>query len=167
MKRIRIFLLIIGFIILYLSSRGQTTEDSLRFAERILSLRKKEIVLQYFQLSEAEKSSFWPIYNQYNLEIEDYEMEYFRLMDQYAKGVANLSESTLQSMSERFLQNDIEVARIRKQYFRKFKNALSTGKATEFMQLDNTFRTMVRLEMQKTPTPFETLYLGLYTRQNN
>ena len=166
MKRIRFFLLLLGFIIIYLSSRGQSAEDSLRFAGRILSLKKKAIIVQHFKLTEAEKSAFWPIYNKFDLEIEDYDIEYFHLLSRYVAGINELPDRTLQELSERFLQNDIEVARIRKQYYKKFKKALSTSKASEFMQLDNTFRAMVRLEMQKDPTPFEILYSELLTRHN-
>jgi hypothetical protein len=167
MKRIRIILLIAGFITLYLSPKAQSSkEDSLLFTDHMLAMKKKAIILQYFHLSEAEKSSFWPIYNRYSSEMKSYEMEYFRLLASYSKGLENLPKRTVLDLSERFLQNDLEIARIRKQYYKKFKKALSPVKATEFMQLDQSFRTMVRLEVQSAPDPSQALQTRLYLNHN-
>ena len=115
------------------------------------------MILNYFQLTEAEKSAFWPLYNRYNRQIHEYELEYFYLVGRYEKGIENLSPSALIDLSERFIQNDLETARLRKQYYRRFRKALSPIKATEFMQLDQTFRTTIRMELQKDNSPLELL----------
>lgn len=161
MRFIRFILLILAFIILHQRAKGQAS-DSLLFADHMLAMKKKAVILQYFRLSEAEKAAFWPIYNRYSSEMQIYEIEYFRLLASYAKGLENLPKRTVLALSERFLQNDLEIARIRKQYYRKFKKAMSPVKATEFMQLDHSFRTMVRLELQNAPDPRETFQTRLY-----
>ena len=161
MRFIRFILIILAFIILQ-RAKGQASDDSLLFADHMLAMKKKAVILQYFRLSEAEKAAFWPIYNRYTTEMQIYELEYFRLSASYAKGLENLPKRTMLELSERFLQNDLEIARIRKQYYKKFKKALSPLKATEFMQLDHSFRTMIRLELQNAPDPAEAFQTRLY-----
>jgi hypothetical protein len=166
MKFLRFLLFLFSLLLLYLSSKGQTREEKVLYAESLLANKKKAMILNYFQLTEAEKSSFWPLYNRYNRHIHDYELEYFYLQNRYDKGLEKLSVSDLHDLSERFIQNDLELARLRKQYYRRFRKALSPLKATEFMQLDQTFRTLVRLELQKDPAPFEILVDNTFSRRD-
>jgi hypothetical protein len=166
MKFAKFVLFLFALLLIFLSSKGQTREEKLLYAESLLANKKKAMILNYFQLTEAEKSSFWPLYNRYSRHIHDYELEYFYLQNRYAKGIDKLSVSDLKNLSERFIQNDLELAKLRKQYYRRFRKALSPLKASEFMHLDQTFRTMVRLEMQKDPAPFEILVDNTFSKRD-
>lgn len=166
MKFLRLILFLFSLLLIYFASKGQTQEESILITESHLAMKKKAMILNYFQFSEAEKSCFWPLYNRYTRHIHHYEMEYYVLVNKYEKGVGKLDPKDLQDLTERLIQNDLEIARLRKQYYRRFKHALSPRKASEFMQLDNTFRTMIRLEMQKDPVPFQILAKDIYSKND-
>ena len=126
---------------------AQRVDDSLRYAESVWAMQKKAMILDEMNLTEAEKSSFWPVYESYANAIQYLDMEYIRLLD-LAVG-EELSEKKSASLTEHILTNELSLAKTRKQYFKKFKKALSPVQAGKFMQLDSNFRTMIRLEMQK------------------
>ena len=140
---------------------AQSGMDTLRFADRIWSMKKKAVVLEYMQLTEAEKSAFWPVYDSYNNATQYLELETIYLFASYSKNLGNYSGDKLADLSTRILRNDVTLARIRKQYFKKFKNALSAKQASAFMQLDNEFRTMIRIDTQKNSPSMEILQLAL------
>lgn len=164
MKFLKLILFIFSLLLIFIVSKGQTREESILYTESHLAMKKKAMILNYFQFTEAEKSCFWPLYNTYTRHIHHYEMEYYVLVNKLDKGIGKLDPRDLQDLTERLIQNDLEVARLRKQYYRRFKHALTPRKASEFMQLDNTFRTMIRLEMQKDPAPFELLAKEVYSK---
>ena len=137
-------LLVIAFFSHALSA--QEVDDSLRYAESIWSMEKKAMILEEMDLTEAEKSSFWPVYESYSNAIQYLDMEYIRLQNYEKEG---MSEKKSASLTEHMLINDLLLAKTRKQYFKKFKKALSPTQASRFMQLDNDFRTMIRIQMQK------------------
>ena len=133
-------------VFLISSSFAQKVDDSLRYAESIWSMEKKAMILEEMDLTEAEKSSFWPVYESYSNAVQYLDMEYIRLLT-YRDDDLSGKKSAL--LTETMLTNELLLAKVRKQYFRKFRKALTPVQASRFMQLDNDFRTMLRIQMQK------------------
>ena len=161
MNRLPVIVLFLAFISPAL--HAQTEDDSLRFAESIWSMKKKALILDQMNLTEAEKSSFWPVYESYSNAIQYLEMESLRLLS-YAARDKGLSDKKAASLCEDLQLNDVLLARARRQYFRKFKKALSPAQAGRFMQLDNDFRTMLRLKIQQDSPAFVSSLNRMYSR---
>ena len=166
MKRIFIFLITVTLVATNLTLKAQSLEDSLRYAESLWAMKKKAIVLENMQLTEAEKSSFWPVYESYSRATQFLEMEYIHLFSKYSKQVGKLPDHKLEDISTRLLRNDCQMAKVRKQYYKKFKKALSPTLASRFMELDNTFRTLLRIEMQKETPSLDALQVVFYSKKN-
>lgn len=147
MKRSRLILITMLCTLLSSAMLAQPITDSLRCADRLWAMKKKALVVEYFQLTEAEKAAFWPIYDSYTSATQYLEVEYIHLLSSYLKNNNSMSGEKLEDLSAQMLRNDVQMARVRRMYFRKFKRALSPMQASTFMQLDNTFRTMMRNEV--------------------
>jgi len=141
---------------------SQQVDDSLRYAESIWSMQKKALILEQMDLTEAEKSAFWPVYESYSNAIQYLDMEYIRLLNFTSE--AALSDKKSASLIEHLLTNELLLAKTRKQYYRKFKKALTATQAGRFMQLDNNFRTMIRIQMQKEATPMVSSLNRIHSR---
>ncbi len=149
MKKIILPLVLVLFVLHSFPVTGQNVDDTLRYAESIWSMEKKAMILEKMDLTEAEKSSFWPVYESYSNAIQYMEMEYIRLLN--LRDEEGHSDKKLAAITEVMLMNELLLAKTRKYYFKKFKKALSPALASKFMQLDSDFRTMIRLQMQKKP----------------
>jgi hypothetical protein len=134
------------FIVFAYSQVYAQVDDSLRYAESVWSMEKKAMIVKQMDLTEAEKSAFWPIYESYSNAIQYIDIEYIRLLTLRDE---DLSDKQATSLTEHMLMNELLLAKARKQYFRKFRKALTPALASRFMQLDNDFRTMLRIQMQK------------------
>ena len=141
---------------------AQEVDDSLRYAESIWSMQKKGMILEQMDLTEAEKSAFWPVYESYSNAIQYLDMEYIRLLN-LTEGEKR-SEKTSASLTESMLMNELLLAKTRKYYFKKFKKALSPRQASKFMLLDNSFRTMIRIQMQKDSPALVSSINRIYSR---
>ncbi len=160
MKRLPAIML----FVLLMSSEifAQRVDDSLRYAESVWAMKKKEMILKQMGLTEGEKSAFWPVYESYANAIQYLDMEYIRLLNYTLDD--DLTEKKSASLCEHMLMNDLLLAKTRKQYYKKFKKALTPGQAGKFMQLDNNFRTMIRIQMQKEPPALVSSQNRLYSR---
>jgi hypothetical protein len=122
---------------------AQSLLDSLRFKHRMLSMQKKSMILDYMQLTEAEKSSFWPVYDSYADVMQNIEMECLYLIFNYNRNVdhpfLNNTSQHKRDLSSQLEEINLRMEKIRKHYFKKFKKALSEEKALAFMQLDFAF----------------------------
>lgn len=141
---------------------AQRVDDNLRYAESVWAMKKKEMILEQMDLTEADKSAFWPVYESYANAIQYLDMEYIRLLNYTLEG--DLTEKKSASLCEHILMNDLLLAKTRKQYYKKFKKALTLGQAYKFMQLDNNFRTMIRIQALKESPALVSSQNRLYSR---
>lgn len=125
---------------------AQGIDDTLRYAESLWSMEKKAMILSEMDMSEAEKSAFWPVYESYANAIQYLDMEYIHLLRRAEN--EHLSPRESASVTESLLMNDLLLARTRKQYFKRFRRALSPDRASQFMKIDHDFRTMLRLQIR-------------------
>jgi hypothetical protein len=125
---------------------AQAVDDTLRYAESLWSMEKKAMVLSRMNFTEAEKSSFWPVYESYTNATQYLDMEYIRLLR--LESDQTLSSREAASIADRLLLNDLLLAKTRRQYFRRFRKAIAPDRAAEFMKVDQDFRTMLRVQMR-------------------
>ncbi len=146
------------------TSIAQSALDTLRFSDLRWSLRKKAVVLHHMNFTEAEKSSFWPVFESYNNATRYVELESIMILKKYSDASGQFRESELEDMSQRILKNDLLLAKMRKQFYKKFKQAVTAEKATAFFQIDTMFRSMMRLEAQRDFASEQLMDFNLYTR---
>ena len=149
------------FIAVGCSQLFAQVDDSLRYAESVWSMEKKAMILGELDLTEAQKASFWPVYESYSNAIQYIDMEYIRLLTMRND---DLSEKQAASLTEHMLMNELLLAKARKQYYRKFRKALTPALASKFMQLDNDFRTILRIQVQKESPALVTSLNRIYSR---
>jgi hypothetical protein len=143
---------------------GQSTLDTLRFSDLRWSLCKKAAVLNHMDLTEADKSSFWPVFDSYNSATRYLELESIMILKKYSDASGKFSSGELEDMSQRILRNDLQLAKLRKQFYKRFKDAVTPEQATAFFQIDTMFRSMMRLEAQRYFASEQMLDFNLYTR---
>jgi hypothetical protein len=158
----RFLAIVFSFSFITFSSVAQRMDDSLRYAESIWSMKKKALILDEMHMTEAEKSAFWPVYESYANAIQFLDMEYISLLN--VTSDTGLKEKKVESLCEHLLENELLLAKTRKLYYKRFKKALSAAQAGKFMQIDNDFRAMLRLEMQKGSPAFVSSQERIFSR---
>jgi hypothetical protein len=128
---------------------GQVLPDSVKYLDHVLTMKKKAALVTYLRLSEAEKASFWPVFDSYQRATKNYEMESLLLISKYASRGSEYSPKEFHRFSSDVLKNDLEIAKIRRRYYKKFRAALSAERASAFMQFDENYRSLIRMDAQK------------------
>jgi hypothetical protein len=139
---------------------AQSYEDSLRYAESVWSVQKKALFMDMIPLDNSSKTSFWSLYEAYSSATRYLEIEYFVLMKKHG---ANLNSSS--GDISRLLRVDMEMARVRKHFYKRIKRALSTEVASRFIYADNYFRSNLRERMHQIDFQVDKLDENLYTRR--
>jgi hypothetical protein len=132
---------------------GQSTFDSIRCEHRISLLKKKALILRELKLTESQKSSFWPIYDSYELATEFVEAEYSFLRWKFSNQFQGLNSHEQYELSAQLVEDEFLIARIRKQYFKKFRKAITAEQLTTFMQLDQQERNFFRERIASVARP--------------
>jgi hypothetical protein len=148
MKTLNVLLCAVFIMATVNSGMCQLFADTTLFDEMLWGNQKRRMVMEEMQLSEAEKASFWPVYESYTRAISYTEAEALHIIVACNDASYGLDQNDLERYSKRLLQNDLLLDRFRIQYYKKFAKALSASRASQFMQLDANLRMMLRIEVQ-------------------
>jgi len=125
---------------------GTTNMDILR---QKIKADKKLVIAQNLQLTDAEGTAFWPVYEAYQKDLQQLNQRIGAMVvayaDAYNKGpVANDVAKKL--LDEALAVDDAE-AKLKASYAPKVLGALPATKAARYIQIENKIRAVIRYEL--------------------
>ncbi|MCD6555868.1 MAG: hypothetical protein DRI94_05810 [Bacteroidetes bacterium] len=104
----------------------------------------KEMQLKYIinklQLTNKEKNEFVPIYKNFTAEREKFFTEKHKTMRNFKQNSLNMSDQDLLNLADKFVNIDLQLAQLDKQYNEKFKKVLPPIKIILLYQAENEFK---------------------------
>lgn len=134
-------------------SFGQDGEADSQYDQYVQLLRKdlrsgkKQLIALNMELSDAEATKFWPIYDEYAAEVKNLNDQRLTLISDYAKNFEDLSDTTAASLSERSIMLDKAFADLRLKYLGRIGKALPGKKSALFFQLDKRIGLLIDLQL--------------------
>jgi hypothetical protein len=147
MKRI-IFAFAITLAFLPFEFYAQSSTDSLFFIYSIWNAQQRKVLLEQMHLTSSESSGFYRVYDSYNRAMAYIEIDNLHLLNRLGRNNGQLKQTEIIRINAALTQNAIEVARVRKQYFKKFRRVLSPSRVNQFMAFDESFRMVLHLSAQ-------------------
>jgi len=122
--------------------------------------RRKEIkemqlkfIINKLQLTNKEKNEFVPLYKKYSSEREKLFMEKHKTMQNFRQHSLNMSDEELLALSDKFVDINLQLAQLNKQYNEKFKKVLLPVKIILLYQAENEFKRELIKKMQHKKIP--------------
>lgn len=110
---------------------------------------KKLFVAANMQLTDAEGKAFWPIYDNYQKDLQKINARIkktiFTYADAYNKGV--VSNDTAKNLIDEALATDEAEVQFKRDYLSKILKALPAAKAARYMQIENKIRAAIKYEL--------------------
>ncbi|MDO8431920.1 MAG: hypothetical protein Q7S58_05855 [Candidatus Binatus sp.] len=135
----------IGFSTSALAQPGATTQRQLDMAAARAS--RKATVGANMNLTPAEATAFWPIYDTYEGKMDKIEDRHIAELKAFAKNYTNLSEADAAKKLDEVI--DITQSRldVQKEFVPKFRAVLPQVKVTRFFQIDNKIRALIQCSL--------------------
>jgi hypothetical protein len=108
---------------------------------------KKQLIAANLTLTESEATKFWPVYEQYSVELRKINDTRAALIKEYADGYGSLTDEQADSLIRRWLDTDIASSELRQKYVPIFRKVLPGKKAATFFQLDRRISMMIDLQI--------------------
>jgi hypothetical protein len=127
---------------------GQSSGDMEILKEKIRA-DKKLVIASNMDLTEAEAEKFWPVYENYNKELEGIRERVKSLVEDYAEAYntnAFSDEKAKQLIKDMVAIEEAEVA-LKKEYLPKLEKALPARKVARYLQLENKIRAATQYEL--------------------
>ena len=127
----------------------QTFRDSIVQAQQLVRSGTRRILVDELMLDDTEKAAFWPLYDEYEVEMLKIGERYIALVSEFVERyqAVELSDADADSLLDAFFDIQIEISKLRERYLRDFRKILSGVKVMRFYQLENKVRAEVDAAM--------------------
>lgn len=117
-----------------------------------LKADKKLIVAKYMDLTESEAKKFWPVYDEYQSDLQKTNQRLLSLLESYAADYRNktMTDEKAKKLLDEWIAIEQEEGKRRSAFAPKVLQALPVKKAGRYLQIENEYRTLLRYDLAGT-----------------
>lgn len=140
-------LLLTVFLMLTTATFAQDVDSFVELLRSDVKTLKKEIITEVMEFSEAEASAFWPVYRNYEFELEKIGDARVALIKDYAENYEKMTDAKAGELVERAFNFREKRLKLQKKYFKEFSKILSPVEAAKWAQLENQITLLIDLQI--------------------
>jgi Spy/CpxP family protein refolding chaperone len=135
-----------------LSLAQDKSTNKLEITDEELKADKKLIVAKYMELTESEAKTFWPVYEEYQKDLQKLNERLRSLLQSYATEYQSNSftDDKAKKLLDEWIALDKDEASHRKIYAAKVLKVLPAKKAARYVQIENEFRVLLKYHLAAT-----------------
>jgi hypothetical protein len=110
---------------------------------------KKFVVASNMELTESEAKNFWPIYDEYQKDLQNINRRIVAVLESYAADVKSesLTDDKAKKLIDEALAIDQAEANLKSTYAPKLGKALPVRKVARYLQIENKIRAVVKYDL--------------------
>ena len=134
------------------SSGSDKLASNLEIVHEKLKADKKLIVSKYMELTESEANKFWPVYDEYQRDLQKNNERLLRLLQSYAGDYKSksLTDEKAKKLLDEWIAIEQDEGKRRAAFAPKVLQALPPKKAARYLQIENEYRILLRYELAAT-----------------
>ena len=131
---------------------GEKPANNLETVHEKLKADKKSIVTKYMELTDAEAKNFWPVYDDYQKELQMFHERLQAMLRSYAADYRgkSLTDEKAKKLLDEWIALEQEEVKQRKGVVPKVMKALPAKKAARYLQIENEYRMLLRYDLAAT-----------------
>ncbi len=129
------------------SSSPTVTDQDIQLMREDIRSQKKQIIAANMQLTDAEATKFWPVYDAYKVETTKIGDARYALIKEYVQTYNTMTDAQAKSLIKRAGDLEQQVIALRMQWMPKFEAVVPGKKAALFYQLDRRLGLIVDLQL--------------------
>jgi hypothetical protein len=128
---------------------GDKPASNLEIIHDKLKADKKLIVAKYMELTESEAQKFWPVYDEYQKDLQKTNERLRGLLESYAADYRNksMTDEKAQKLLDEWIVIEQEEGKRRSAFAPKVMQALPVKKAARYLQIENEYRILLRYDL--------------------
>jgi hypothetical protein len=123
--------------------------DNMQILRDKLKADKKLVVATNMELTESEAKNFWPIYDQYQKELQKINRRILVLLESYAADFRSksLTDEKAKKLIDEAMAIEQAEANLKSTYAPKLSKALPSIKVARYLQIENKIRAVVKYDL--------------------
>ena len=112
-----------------------------------IKAERKDIINAIMQFNDSDATKFWPIFQQYDAELNTIGDGRMKLIVDYARNYENLTNEQADALMSKAFELEAQRAILKKKYFDKMKAQLSATQAAKFFLVENQIQHIIDLQI--------------------
>jgi hypothetical protein len=131
---------------------GEKPANNLETVHEKLKSEKKSIVTKYMELTDAEAKNFWPVYEDYQKDLQKINERLHAMLQSYAADYRNksLTDEKAKKLLDEWIGIEQDEVKQRKAFVPKIVKALPAKKAARYLQIENEYRMLIKYDLAAT-----------------
>lgn len=123
--------------------------DNMQILREKITADKKLLVAMNMDLTESEAKGFWPVYEQYQNDLQKINQHMANLLESYAEDYRNksLTDAKAKKLIDQATSIDRAEADLKGTYARKLGKVLPAKKVIRYLQIENKIRAVVKYDI--------------------
>ena len=144
--------LIATFVLVVPAWTQDKPANNLEIIHEKLKADKKFNVAKYMELTESEAKRFWPVYEDYQNDLQKFHERLGALLSSYAADYRSqsLTDEKAQKLLDEWISLEQDEVKQRSAYASKVVKALPGKKAARYLQIENEYRILLRYDLATT-----------------
>jgi len=131
---------------------GEKPANNLETVHEKLKAETKSIVTKYMELTDTEAKNFWPVYEDYQKDLQKINERLQAMLQSYAAdyGSKSLTDEKAKKLLDEWIALEQDEVKQRKAFAPKVLKALPAKKAARYLQIENEYRLLIRYDLAAT-----------------
>ena len=148
-KTLGIAMVMMLFSFAPLNAAQDKPADNMEILRAKIKADKKLVVAANMELTESEAKDFWPIYEQYQKELQKINQRIGKVLESYADDIRkkSLSDDKAKKLIDEAVAIEQAEAGLKSAFAPKLSKALPVKKVARYLQIENKIRAVVRYDL--------------------
>lgn len=131
---------------------GEKPANNLETVHEKLKADKKTIVTKYMELTDSEAKNFWPVYEDYQKDLQKLNERLQTMLQSYAADYRSksLTDEKAKKLLDEWIAIEQDEVKQRKAFAPKVLKALPAKKAARYLQIENEYRMLIKYDLAAT-----------------
>jgi hypothetical protein len=123
--------------------------DNMQILREKIKADKKLLVAANMELTESEAKNFWPIYEDYQKDLQTINERLGKLLQSYATDYKNktMTDEKAKKLTDEFLSIEQAEVKLKSTYVPKLSKALPATKVARYLQIENKIRAVIKYDL--------------------
>jgi hypothetical protein len=123
--------------------------DNMQILRDKIKADKKLLVATNMELTESEAKNFWPIYDDYQKDLQNINQRLGKLLESYAADYKNktMTDEKAKKLVDEYVSIEQAEAKLKSSYVPKLMKALPATKVARYLQIENKIRAVIKYDL--------------------
>jgi len=140
-------ILVIAFLFSLANIFAQDADSYIEVLKSEIKTDKKAIITETMQFTEQQSAAFWPVYNEFEYELEKLSGKRIANIKDFAANYDSLTDKKADELIKTSFSFQNDRLSLNEKYYKKFAEVLTPIVAAKYMQLENQIQLILDLSI--------------------